>query len=293
MPIPFTCPHCGYQTMVAEQYAGQTGPCAKCGQPVTVPPLGGPAYYPPPPPKSSGLPAIAIVLIVLAVLFVCGGILAALLLQAVQAAREAARRVQCQNNLKQIALAMLNYEMANKSFPPAYIPDESGKPMTSWRTLILPYIEEQPLYEQYDFNKPWDDPVNQRVVNTPLAAFHCPSEAGPTSTDTSYVMVVGPGTLSDGPSAARIDEIRDGTSNTIMLVEIENSGIKWAEPKDITVDELIARCTGPGAKTAHPHVFNVAFCDGSVRAISTDIDPQVLRALLTRSGGESVDQSGF
>jgi len=256
---------------------------------VTVPPLGGPAYYPPPPPKSSGLPAVAIVLIVLVVLFFCGGIGIALLLPAVQSAREAARRAQCTNNLKQIGLALHNYHSALGCFPPAYIADESGQPRTSWRTMILPYLEQAALYDAYDSNKPWDDPANQRVVDTAIPVYRCPSDPSPSKTDTCYVMVVGPGMFSDGPDPTRMSDITDGTSNTIMVVEIENSGIKWAEPKDITAEELLAQLSGSGIKSPHPAVFNVLFCDGSVRALSTTIDAEALRAMLTRSGGEAIN----
>ena len=145
MPIDFRCPHCGHQTLVADQFAGQSGPCSKCGQTITVPGTAGPA--PPigaPPPRSTGSSGAAIAAIIAAVvvgLFFCGGILIALLLPAVQAAREAARRTQCSNNLKQIGLAMHNYHDVNQQFPPAYIADADGQPMHSWRVLILPYLE--------------------------------------------------------------------------------------------------------------------------------------------------------
>src|SRR4029079_12683704 len=98
MPIPYSCPHCGKQFSVAEQYAGQTGPCAACGKPITIPgAVGGYAYKPQPSGGGGALSVIAIVLVVLVVL--CGGGGVALLLPAVQAAREAARRAQSTNNL--------------------------------------------------------------------------------------------------------------------------------------------------------------------------------------------------
>ncbi len=150
MPIPFTCPHCGLETTVADQYAGQTGPCSRCGKPITVPgtaAVPGAPFYPPPKPASK-LPVLIIALAVaVPVMLVCGGILIALLLPAVQAAREAARRAQCQNNLKQIGLALLNYESTFRSFPPAVFTDDHGKPMKSWRVAILPFLEQQALYQ--------------------------------------------------------------------------------------------------------------------------------------------------
>jgi hypothetical protein len=92
------------------------------------------------------------------------GILVALLLPAVQAAREAARRTQSTNNLKQLILGLLNYESANGHFPPhaSYSPD--GKPLLSWRVHILPYLEEQALYSQFRLDEPWDSEHNQSAA---------------------------------------------------------------------------------------------------------------------------------
>src|SRR5262245_25204046 len=103
MPISFSCPHCGKQTSVADQYAGQSGPCAACGKTITVPGgFSGPGYaYAPP--KQGGAGALVVVLALGLVAAVCVvGMLIALLLPAVQAAREAARRARSSNNLKQI-----------------------------------------------------------------------------------------------------------------------------------------------------------------------------------------------
>ena len=78
--------------------------------------------------------------------------------------RESGRRAQCRNNLKQIVLALQSYHQANGCFPPAYIADKNGKPMHSWRVLILPYLDRNALYKAYNFSEPWDGPNNKKLL---------------------------------------------------------------------------------------------------------------------------------
>jgi len=292
MPIPFTCPHCGLQTNVADEYAGQSGPCSRCGKTITVP------FGPPSAPSAArvsrprgSVPVVLIALAAVGAIVICSGIPIALLLPAVQAAREAARRSQCTNNLKQLALAMHNYHDTYKCFPPAYVADEDGRPMHSWRVLLLPYLEQQPLYEQYNFDEPWDSPANLALADIMPDVFRCPSDPSTPFSNTSYAMIVGPGTLFDGTRPCRIADISDGTSNTIMLVEAAGSGINWMEPTDLDVQKLalgINNPSGQGIRSYHPGGANVAMCDGSVRFISATINPQTLKALITKAGGEPV-----
>ncbi|HXT60369.1 MAG TPA: DUF1559 domain-containing protein [Pirellulales bacterium] len=292
MSISFTCPQCGLQTEVDDRFAGQTGPCRQCGATVTVP--GGPSQPFAAPPARSSSPATIIVVLAASVvgLLFCGGILVALLLPAVQAAREAARRSQCTNNLKQIALGLQNYADVHGEFPPQYLADESGKPMHSWRVLILPYIEHQALYGRYDFNEPWDGPNNSQLAAQMPPAFRCPSDpVAATGSTTSYVGVSGPGTLFDGPKSARFPDITDGTSNTLTVVEFAGGGVNWMEPRDLDASQLAGIVSPPDGKNIssyHPGGANAAFADGSVRFLSAAINVQVLRALTTISGGESV-----
>ena len=240
MPISFTCPHCGKQTSVADQYAGQSGPCAGCGQTIAIPgPVSaaavGPVYAPPAKSSGSGITILVVVGACFFGMLVCGGVLVALLLPAVQAAREAARRTQCSNNLKQIALAFHNYHDTYGAFPPAYIPDENGQPKHSWRVLILPFLEQSPIYEQYNFDEPWNSPNNMAVTSQAVPVYSCPSSpaGSPGSTETSYMVIAGPGTVFDADKACKMSEIMDGTSNTLMVVEVKGTGVNWAEPKDL------------------------------------------------------------
>lgn len=300
MPISFTCPHCGKQTSVADQYAGQSGPCAGCGRTVSIPAPFVPQPAPFAPPAKSSGGGFMILVVIGACLFgllVCGGVLVALLLPAVQSAREAARRAQCMNNLKQIALAFHNYNDVHGTFPPAYIPDENGQPKHSWRVLILPFLEQSTLYERYNFDEPWNSPNNLAVTNVPIPAYSCPSSPGgsPGSRETNYMVITGPETVFDGGKACKLSDILDGTSNTLLVVEACGTGVNWAEPKDLAASNVsFPLGTGGGASpdSYHPGGLNAALCDGSVRFLSDSISPQTFQALLTKGGAEVINE-GF
>ncbi|HEY3391958.1 MAG TPA: DUF1559 domain-containing protein, partial [Lacipirellulaceae bacterium] len=147
------------------------------------------------------------------------GILVALLLPAVQAAREAARRTHSSNNMKQIMLAFHNYHDVNKRLPAHanYSPD--GKPLLSWRVHVLPFIEGAALYEQFKLDEPWDSPHNRALIPQMPQVYENPNlplEAG----KTNYLAVVGEPCIMDGTQKGiGFRDIPDGTSNTIMLVE--------------------------------------------------------------------------
>ncbi len=122
------------------------------------------------------------------------GILVALLLPAVQAAREAARRAQCTNNMKQIMLAMHNYHSANNSLP-RDITDKNGKPLLSWRVAILPYIEQNELYQKFKQDEPWDSPHNKELLKEMPIPFKCPSLGKTVPFTTTYCGFMGPGAI--------------------------------------------------------------------------------------------------
>jgi hypothetical protein len=295
MPIQFKCPHCGHETLVADQYAGQSGPCAQCGKTVTVPAAVGTAPPPMPPPSRStgGAGALVAVLAVVIVgLVLCGGVLLALLLPAVQSAREAARRTQCANNLKQIGLAMHNYHDIHGTLPPAYVADPNGKPMHSWRVLILPYMEQAPLHSRYDQSQPWDSAANRQLLSQMPQTYQCPS-AGVGGQNTSYVVVQGAETAFDGDKPCKFSMISDGLANTILVVEAPHANVPWTEPRDLNFAELNMVING-GANTphsTHPGGVQVLLGDGSMRFLRAGISPADLEALLTKAGGEVISSN--
>lgn len=219
------------------------------------------------------------------------GVLIAMLLPARQAAQEAARRAQCVNNLKQMALAMHNYHAANNTFPAQAITDKDGKPLLSWRVAILPYLEQQDLYNKFKLDEPWDSEHNKALIKEMPQVFACPTRLNLAPGATVYCGFVGKGALWDEGKGTSLQNITDGSSNTIALVEAKD-GVQWTKPGDLPFDPEKGKAPF-GAGSDHPGGFNAAFADGSVRFIKMSIDANVLKALITRAGGEVIGANDF
>jgi len=223
---------------------------------------------------------------------------------AVTRVRDAAAKVQSQNNLKQIALAMHSYQDTYTRFPPPVVYGKDGQPLYSWRVLLLPYVEELQLYKQFNLAEPWDSPQNKQLLGRmPKVFTHPASRRQPTEGLTHYQLFVGSATEQPRPifvdrpgqlvpfnlagppglsevsgSALRIGGITDGTSNTVLAVEAADP-VPWTKPADIpySAGRPIAKLGGLFAQG-----YNVALGDGSVRFIETGrVSEQTLRNAIT------------
>ena len=203
------------------------------------------------------------------------------------------RRSQCSNNLRQIALALQNYHDIRGSFPPALVADASGKPLYSWRVLILPFLERNDLYQAFNLNEPWDGPNNRKLHGQVLSVYSCPASHDTQSRgETNYVAVLGPHTMWPGTKANRLSDVTDDPVNTLLLVEVHHSGIHWMEPRDLHVTQMPPSVNAPrgmGISSLHRECAMAAFADGHTRALPGDLPPATLRALLTIAGGEKVE----
>lgn len=215
--------------------------------------------------------------------------LIALLLPAVQQAREAARRSACKNNLKMIGLALHNYHDAYDSFPPAYVADANGRPMHSWRVLILPFIDKGLLYERYDFSQPWDSPANLAVGEMMPEVYRCPSSDQMAGNVTNYAAVFGPDSIFRGAEPVGFRDITDGAGVTLMIGEASGAGISWTQPVDIDVSNGTNLGDPNGFSSEHVGGVQFLMADGAVRFINADINLQVLESMFTRDGGEAVN----
>ncbi|HEU5116130.1 MAG TPA: DUF1559 domain-containing protein, partial [Isosphaeraceae bacterium] len=214
----------------------------------------------------------------------------ALLLPAVSSAREAARRAQSTNNLKQIGLAMHNYHDVHGEFP-SDICDAEGKPLLSWRVRILPFLEQQALYNQFHLDEPWDSDHNKKLIEQyQIAVYTAPTSNPAPAGQTYYQHFVGGGALFEKCEGVKLQEITDGTSNTIMCVEA-GTAVPWSRPADPPYDpeKPLPKLGGPGYSGG----FNALFADGSVHFLKNTIAEETLRALITRAGGEVVSADSF
>ena len=212
-------------------------------------------------------------------------VLAGLLFPSISTPAWVGRRISCGNNLKQIVLALHDYHDIYGSFPPTYIADENGRPMHSWRVLLLPYMDQQPLYDQHRFDEPWDGPNNRKLADQIEWTYSCPedhpNQRSNPSVETSYVAIVGDHTAWQGEKALTLADFVDGTSNVLLIVEVHNSGIHWMEPWDLHVSQMATVINAPhgqGIGSAHPGGAQVGLADGSVRFLRDDTPRDVLRS---------------
>ncbi len=204
------------------------------------------------------------------VLLIMGGLIA-LLLPAVQQANDAARRLPEDHSLlklKQIVLALHNYHEIYGALPPAYVADASGKPLYSWRVLILPQLGEQALYNRFDLDRAWNEGPNRKLVEQmPEIYANSRFDQETAQGRTNFVALVdkeeGRTVLRPGQSRS-FDEIPDGTSATGLVVDHPGFFRVWSSPRDVAPAELLGALDW---SANGGYGLCVAFADGSVRQI--------------------------
>lgn len=213
------------------------------------------------------------------------GILGGMLLPAVQSARIASGRMSASNNMKQIMLAMHNYHSAYKQLPVSAIMDDDGKPLLSWRVAILPFIEEQELYEQFHLDEPWDSEHNLPLSKKLPAVYRPPGKRLPPGT-TTYQAFVGKGLAMEPLKVMRFRDILDGLSNTVLIVETnDEAAVPWSKPVDLEIDMDKPLANLGNARQGG---FHVGLGDGAVVFITKNIDPDLFKGLMTRAGREVI-----
>jgi hypothetical protein len=206
------------------------------------------------------------------------------LAQALAKARVASDRIRSHNNLKQIALALHNYHDAYGHFPPATVKSKDGKPLYSWRVLLLPYMDESALYRKFKTDEPWDSPNNMPLVQLMPKVFAAPGKKEAVPFATHYQVIVGEGAVFEPDRTTNLAQIVDGLSRTVMVAEAA-AAVPWSKPEDVDFDPR-----GPLPKLGgiFKDGFHVAAADASIHFVPDGVAPDTLRALITRAGGENV-----
>lgn len=209
--------------------------------------------------------------------------------------RLVAYRTHSRNNLRNIALAMHDHDDTDGALPVGTRFDATGRPLHSWQTSLLPYLDQQALFERIDHDKPWNDPANAEWFAHELDVYLNPAvlqaRTANEQPDNGYAAshYAASSRLFGGRAGQPLEAIADGQSNTILGGEITERIPAWGQPLNVRDPAL---GIGPGPQRFHGpwQGGGVQFlmADGSARFLSANIDPDVLRALATPDGGEDI-----
>jgi len=179
---------------------------------------------------------------------------------------------------------MHGYHERHGRLPPAVVHGEDGTPLLSWRVLLLPFLEQTDLYNEFKLNEPWDSLHNKQLLpRMPRVFSPFDGSSTPEPYTTYYQVFVGKGAAFEGREGLRFrEDFPDGPSNTFLVVEA-GTAVPWTKPQDLPY--------GPGLPLPRlgglfPGSFRAAMGDGSVRTVPQDAAEATLRAAITRNGGE-------
>ncbi len=316
MAINFTCPHCGHATVVAPQFAGSSGPCARCGQPITVPNPGVGPTAAVAPANSSNRTVLIVIGVVLIVILSLVGLVFYLIYSAVEQFSEVTSNMASAieigadaNSLEEIGWAINAHHDAKGQFPqgaagPVDLPVQRQR---SWLVEIAPFIEDEYSavdgFEEFDPTEAIDSPTNAGFADQTVYLYQAFDEEAAGVTNWIGIAGVGrnaPNLPITDPAAGFFGfnrtvtrgDIKDGTSSTMMVASSFRSPGPWSHGGNSTVRGLDPNnppYVGQGRQFGDDWGASVLFVDGSVRGVSPAIDPKVFESIATIAGGETVD----
>ena len=196
----------------------------------------------------------------------------------------AADRQASMRKLKMLALAMHSYHDQYGLFPPAAVRSKDGKALLSWRVLLLPYVDEQKLFQEFKLDEAWDSPHNKKLLSRMPDIYAAPGVKTNEPYTTFYQVFTGKGTIFEGPRGLRITDITDGTSTTILMIEAAQP-VPWTKPADLPYD---AKKPLPALGGIFPDGFHYALADGSASFCKRRFRERILRLMITCSDGDIV-----
>jgi hypothetical protein len=303
MPFEFICPHCFEKKWVDDAYAGQRGPCASCGRMITLPNKSGhsgkgPLPSPPDPGETqlkkpaawSRRKQMWVSVAIGSVLF---SILAASMIflqPGFESMKKQRNLVGCRNNVQKIALALQAYCDKHGTYPPPVINDATGKPLYSWRVLLLPFLGHAELAKEFNYAEPWDSGQNMALVRRMPSVFASPASPDAQGMgETTYMLITGNGTLFPPTGPLSSKDVTDPADETLLVVEVRNGGQSWSQPGDLDVATLKYQINATGKNTIggnHKGGAVVATVDGKSAILPERLAGSTFRALITPAGGE-------
>jgi hypothetical protein len=190
--------------------------------------------------------------------------------------------------VRNLALAMINYEAKHGHFPPAVIIGPDGKTPHSWRVELLPFLDQNQLYDQYRMSEPWDSPHNQLILKQMPDVFRSPY-ADPKSTNSACYVFVGPGTAFEKPEGTKLSDITDGIANTVTVVEAKRN-VPWTKPEDIPFDPEKPLPAVGGFEEGH---FSAGFGDAHAVRFNTEKIKDQVKWLILRNDGHQIQWRGI
>ena len=213
-----------------------------------------------------------------------GGVAVGMMLPAVQQVRAAARRATTMNNMRQLMLALHNYADVNKRFPASYSVDKNGKPLLSWRVHILPYLEENELYEKFHLDEPWDSEHNKTLIGQ-MPEFFVNPQATVSSGKTTFLAVTGPESAFPANKRRTFADFRDGTVNSIGIIDVNSKiAVTWTAPKDFDPDQFQDLNEAIQGNWFGSVDMIVAMMDGSSHALYGVSDEELRHLMNIRDG---------
>jgi len=204
----------------------------------------------------------------------------------------------CESQLKRISAALREYHVRYGDFPPPYLVDENGKPSLSWRVLLLPFLDDdfKEAYNRIHLNESWDSPHNRKCfaeIKGLGNPFLCPAAffVDGDRNETNYLMVLRP--MLQGSRASTVDkETENAIDHEIFIVEVRKSGIHWAQPEDIDLENISGRFNEQdhlGIGSYHRRLAFYMLRDGEIQFFTYSMSPEEVRKLL--GGGSSNDDT--
>ncbi len=284
MPVRFRCPHCHHETLVDDEYVGREGPCVMCGRPITISAAtakpwdgdarrGGAGRR-----RYSVLSVLAGVTVVVAV----GSVASLLLYSTATRWTEQRRQEECAERMTTILRALKHYHQQHGMFPPPVVFDKQGRPMHSWRALLLGEFKLSRAVPQYRLDLPWDSADNMSTAAALPPIYVCPADSESFEYGwTNYLLVTGEGTFFP-PGTSRAASLGNVAGDRVILIECRGTRIEWLEPKDVDIGALPRGVNSvPGSISSHHRGgANVGRVDGTVEFFSESMPDRLIRERL-------------